>query len=84
MIFVAESYPNLKSSPLFQDLMVSLEGSENRITVERRRFNEALAAYNSQIRQFPDSLVASMSGHQLREDYFKADPAAHTAPTVSF
>jgi LemA protein len=83
LLVVVERYPELRSVQGFQDLMVQLEGTENRIAVERRRFNEVAQAYNTRVRRFPTNLFASMFGFQPRP-YFQAVPGAETAPRVDF
>jgi LemA protein len=80
---IAESYPDLKANQNFRDLQVQLEGTENRIATERRKFNEAARAYNSYIRQFPRNLFASMFGFD-KQAYFEAEQGAATAPKVEF
>ena len=83
LLVVAENYPQLKSDQNFRDLQSQLEGTENRITVERRRFNEAVRDYNTRLRLFPGSIVASMAGFQPKA-FFEAAPDAATAPKVKF
>jgi LemA protein len=83
LMVVAEKYPDLKANENFRDLQSQLEGTENRITVERMRFNEGAKLYNTYIRQFPQSLMAGFRGFQERP-YFSAEPAAKTAPKVEF
>ncbi|MBO7213154.1 MAG: LemA family protein [Rikenellaceae bacterium] len=83
LMAIAESYPNLKANQNFRDLQVQLEGTENRIATERRKFNEAARAYNSYIRQFPRNLFASMFGFE-KQAYFEAEQGAATAPKVEF
>jgi LemA protein len=83
LLVVVERYPELKAVQGFQDLMVSLEGSENRIAVERRRFNEVAQGYNTKIKSFPAVVFASMMGFQPRP-YFQSQPGAETAPKVDF
>lgn len=84
LIVVAENYPELKASQNFRDLQVSLEGTENRINVERRRYNEALRDYNTKVRQFPGSLIAGFRGFTPNDAYFEADDKAKDAPKVEF
>jgi len=84
LMVVAESYPDLKASQGFRDLQVQLEGSENRISVERERYNDAVRAYNVRVRQFPSSIVAGMRGFQPRTAYFNAESPAKEAPKVQF
>lgn len=83
LLVVVERYPDIKSTQNFRDLQVQLEGTENRISVERRRFNEAAQAYNSKRRSFPAVLVAGMMGFGERA-YFTAQPGANEAPKVEF
>ena len=83
LLVVVERYPELKAVQGFQDLMVQLEGTENRINVERRRFNEVAQSYNAQIRRFPAALFAGMFGFSPRP-YFQSQPGAETAPRVDF
>jgi len=83
LLVVAENYPNLKSTENFQTLQAQLEGTENRISVERGRFNEAVQAYNSSVRHFPTVLFAGVFGFQPRA-YFTATPGAEKAPEVKF
>jgi len=84
LLLVAERYPDLKASANFHDLSVQLEGTENRIAVERQRYNQALRAYNTRVRQFPASFVASMRGFKPSHAYFEAAPTAKEAPKVDF
>ncbi len=79
-----EEYPDLKGNEQFMRLEDELAGSENRIAVERQRYNKALEAYNVDIRQFPNSIWANMAGFHYRDEYFKGNPANATAPTVDF
>ncbi len=83
LLVVVERYPELKANQNFLELQAQLEGTENRIAVERRRFNETAQEFNTAVRRFPGSLVASMSGFQPKP-YFKADPGAQQAPKVDF
>ena len=83
LLSVTENYPQLKADQNFLALQDQLEGTENRITVERGRFNEAVTAYNTFIRKFPQNIIANMSGFRQKEK-FTADAAAQTAPKVSF
>ena len=83
LLIVAEKYPELKADKNFLELQSQLEGTENRISVERRRFNEVSQEYNTYIRKFPQSIVAGMKGFQQKA-YFTADPGAKTAPKVEF
>src|SRR5450755_3058768 len=81
---VSVQYPNLKANENFNRLQDELAGTENRIAVERMRFNETVQAYNSLVKTFPTSIVARLGGFTPSEAYFKADESAHTAPKVSF
>jgi LemA protein len=83
LLVVAERYPDLKATAAFRDLQAQLEGTENRIAVERGRFNEAVQAYNTAIRSFPAVIFASMFGHTPRP-YFNATPGAERPPEVKF
>ena len=79
-----EEYPDLKGNEQFMRLEDELAGSENRIAVERQRYNKALEAYNVDIRQFPNSIWASMAGYHYRDEYFKGNPQNINAPKVDF
>lgn len=83
LMAVSENYPDLKSNKSFQELRVQLEGAENRIAVERKRYNETVQAYNTTIRQFPTNLVAGFAGASPKA-LFSADAGASTAPKVQF
>lgn len=83
LLVVTENYPNLKSNENFLALQSQLEGTENRIAVERRRFNEAVQSYNTMIRQFPGSMVAGFGNFQEAQ-YFKSVTGAEQAPQVKF
>jgi LemA protein len=78
-----ERYPDLKSNQNFLALQTQLEGTENRIAVERRRFNESVREYNTRLRLFPGSIVASMNGFRPKA-FFEAAPDAATPPRVKF
>lgn len=78
-----EAYPDLKATQEYANLMVQLEGCENRISVERKNFNDVVTNYNKTIRQFPASIVANMSGFE-KKSTFKASEGADVAPTVEF
>lgn len=84
LLVVVENYPNLKANENFLRLQDELAGTENRIAVERRKYNETVQAYNTQLQLFPNNLVASMSGFQREDAYFKTEPGARTAPKVAF
>ncbi len=83
MMVVMENYPQLKATENFRDMQVQLEGTENRIAVERRTFNEVVQVYNTAIRRLPASIIANMSGFKERP-YFEAEPTAQKAPQVKF
>ena len=83
LLVVVERYPNLKATQNFQDLQAQLEGTENRISVERRNFNEAVQAYNTAIKSFPAVFYAGMFGFKERP-YFASTPGAETPPKVQF
>jgi LemA protein len=78
-----ERYPDLKSNQNFLTLQSQLEGTENRITVERMRYSEAVRDYNTRLRLFPGSIVASVRGFKEKA-YFEATPGAQEAPKVKF
>jgi LemA protein len=84
LLVVAENYPELKANQNFRDLQFELAGTENRISVERQRYNETVQAYNTRVRQFPTSLVASLFGFHPSDAYFNAAPTAKEAPKVQF
>lgn len=83
LMMVTENYPTLQSNKGFQDLRVQLEGAENRISVERKRYNEIVKEYNTLIRQFPTNLVAGFAGASPKVP-FAADASASSAPKVEF
>jgi LemA protein len=83
LLVVAEAYPDLKSTAAFRDLQAQLEGTENRIAVERGRFNEAVQAYNTAIKRFPAAILAGMFGHSPRP-YFTATAGSDRPPDVKF
>lgn len=83
LLVVVERYPELKANQNFLALQSQLEGSENRIAVERRRFNETASDFNAKIRIFPNSLVARLGGFE-RKAYFAADESARIVPSVQF
>jgi LemA protein len=85
LMVVVEKYPDLKATANFRDLQAQLEGTENRIAVERMRFNEAAQAFNTRRQSFPTVLIAGFFGERFREKaYFKAQDGAETAPEVKF
>lgn len=83
LIAIGESYPDLKANQNFQELQAQLEGTENRIAVERKNFNDVASNYNKYVRKFPNSLFASILGFE-KKPYFEAEAGASTAPKVSF
>ncbi len=83
LLVVVERYPDLKANQNFLELQSQLEGTENRIAVERRRFNETAQAYNTKIMQFPANIVARMFGFQ-QKPYFQAAAGSEKAPVVNF
>jgi LemA protein len=83
LLVAVENYPELKANQTFLELQSQLESTENRIAVERRRFNEAVQAYNTSTRVFPGSLVAGLMGFAPKA-FFEADPGAEAAPKVKF
>ena len=84
LLVVVENYPNLKSNENFLRLQDELAGTENRIAVERRKYNETVQRYNTDIELFPKNIAASMFGFQRNDAYFKAETAAKEAPKVKF
>jgi LemA protein len=83
LLVVSENYPDLKANQNFLALQAQLEGTENRISVERGNFNTTVQAYNTAVRTFPTNLFAGMMGFQVRP-FFNAQPGAETAPAVKF
>ena len=83
LIAIAENYPDLKANQNFLELQAELEGTENRIAVERQNFNTAAKTYNTYIRRFPQTLFASIFGFD-KKDYFEAEAGSEKAPTVEF
>ena len=83
LLAISENYPDLKANTNFLELQSQLEGTENRITVERKKFNDAARAYNTTIRQFPKNIVAGMFGFE-KKPYFEAQEGAQQAPKVEF
>src|ERR1700678_4435588 len=84
LLVVVENYPNLKANENFRQLQFELEGTENRILQSRRRYNEAVQQYNTDLSLFPGNIVASVSGFQREDAYFKTEPGARVAPKVQF
>ena len=83
LLAITENYPELKANENFKELQAQLEGTENRISVERRNFNEVARSYNTSIRTFPKTIIASICGFDKRP-YFEAEEGANKAPTVEF
>jgi LemA protein len=83
LMAIAENYPDLKANQNFLELQAQLEGTENRIAVERRSFNEVTREYNAYIRRFPNNIFAGIFGFEKRA-YFEAEPGAEKAPDVKF
>jgi LemA protein len=83
LLAVAENYPQLKANENFMQLQAQLEGTENRIAVERKRFNEIVQDYNTRVRMFPTSIFAGMFGFGQKA-YFQAEPGSEKAPQVKF
>ncbi len=84
LLVIVENYPQLKSNENFMRLQDELAGTENRIAVERRRYNDTIQDYNTYIALFPNSLVASMAGFARNDAYFKTEEGARQAPKVNF
>jgi len=83
LMMITENYPNLKANQNFLELQAQLEGTENRIAVERRGFNEAVKDYNTYIRKFPNNLTAGMFGFE-KKAYFESQAGADKAPKIEF
>lgn len=83
LLVVSENYPQLKSNENFLNLQSQLEGTENRISVERRRYNETVQAYNTEVKSFPALIMAKIFGFKERE-YFKSTAGSEKAPDVNF
>lgn len=84
LLVLQENYPDLKANQNFMSLQDQLEGSENRIAVERRRYNQTVQDYNTYIRQFPNSIWAGMAGFHPNNAYFEASASSRNAPNVKF
>ncbi len=84
LLLVVERYPDLKANQNFLALQDELAGTENRIAVERKRYNDAVKAYNVFVRRFPNNLLASVFGYARENIYFKAEEEAKKAPEVKF
>lgn len=83
MLRLVENYPDLKADKQFTNLQVAIEGAENRVSVERKRFIDSVQGYNTKIKRFPTNIFARMMGF-TEKDYFKASPDAQKAPEVKF
>ena len=83
LIAISESYPELKANENFKELQAQLEGTENRIAVERKNFNESASQFNTFIRKFPQSIIAGMRDFE-KKPYFEAEEGANKAPKVEF
>jgi LemA protein len=84
LLLLTENYPQLRSSDQFMRLQDELAGTENRISVARKRYNDSLRDYNTYVRQFPNNIWASISGFQQNNAFFEASSAARNAPAVKF
>lgn len=84
LIAVVENYPDLKANQTFLKAMDELAGTENRIAVERMRYNEAVRSYNVTVRMFPGNIIANMLGYKPATEYFKAEEKAKSVPEVKF
>jgi LemA protein len=84
VLAMADNNPHFKADQQFLGLRRELAGTENRIAIERRRYNEAIQTYNTNIQLFPKNIVASMEGYTREDAYFKTEPGAHTAPKGAF
>lgn len=83
LMMLQESYPELKANENFRDLQAQLEGTENRITTERMKYNESARSYNTLVRSFPNNILASIFDFE-KKGYFEAQEGAETAPVVAF
>lgn len=83
LLVAVENYPQLKANENFLQLQQQLEGTENRISVERKRFNDSVQTYNTEIKRFPKNVIAGLTGFAEKQ-YFKAITGAETAPEVKF
>src|ERR1700728_202185 len=84
LLVVVENYPNLKANENFRQLQFELAGTENRILQSRRRYNEAVQKYNTDLSLFPANIVGSLAGYQREDAYFKTEPGARKVPKVQF
>jgi LemA protein len=83
MLALVENYPELKADTLFENLQTVIEGSENRVSVARKDFIDAVQAYNTKVTKFPGNIFAKLMGFE-KKDYFRASPGAQEAPKVDF
>ncbi|MBQ2435394.1 MAG: LemA family protein, partial [Bacteroidaceae bacterium] len=83
LIALGEAYPDLKANENFKELQAQLEGTENRIAVERRNFNDATRSYNTYLRKFPRNILSNIYGFDTKP-YFEAEEGTHNAPKVEF
>ncbi|HOA54317.1 MAG TPA: LemA family protein [Clostridiales bacterium] len=83
LLALVENYPELKAGTLFENLQIEIEGSENRVSVARKDFIEAIQLYNTKVSRFPGNIFAKLMGFEKKE-YFKASPGAQEAPKVDF
>ena len=84
LLLIVENYPQLKSNENFMRLQDELAGTENRIAVERKRYNDTLRDYNTYVQQFPNSLFAGWAGFKMNDAYFEASEGSRVAPRVNF
>jgi LemA protein len=84
LLLLTENYPQLRSSEQFMRLQDELSGTENRISVARKRYNDAIQDYNTFVLQFPNNIWAGIAGYKQNDAFFKASPAAQTVPSVKF
>src|SRR6202030_1704780 len=84
LLVIVENYPQLKSNENFLRLQDELAGTENRIAVERKRYNDTLRDYNTYVQQFPNSIFAGFAGFKPNEAYFEASPGSREVPKVNF
>ena len=83
LMAVAEAYPNLQTTKAFQDFQAQIEGTENRINVARKDYNDAVNGYNLQVRRFPNNIFAGLFGFKAKS-YYKADVGSEKAPDIQF
>ncbi len=84
LLLITENYPNLKADQTYLKLMDELSGTENRISVERMRYNEAVRDYNITVRMFPGNIIAGMFGYKTATEYFNVEEKAKTVPEIKF